>query len=165
DFLAEICVAWERAALQAEALGVRVVLVRIGLVLGPQGGALAKMVPPFKLWAGSVLGSGQQWMPWIHLDDLVALLLFAAENPAVRGPLNGVAPNPVTNREFTRVLGETLDVLTVLPAVPAWALNLLLGEFSKVLLASQRAVPSAAEHAGFSFRYPYLTAALREILS
>lgn len=165
DFLGEICIAWEREAAKAADLGVRVVMVRIGLVLGPAGGPLEKIVPPFKFWAGSCLGDGRQWMSWIHLDDLVDLLLFAAETPTLRGPVNGVAPNPVTNREFTRVLAEALGVPTLLPGVPAFALDVLVGEFGKVLLASQRIVPKAAEHAGFHFRFPHLSGALRDILA
>jgi uncharacterized protein (TIGR01777 family) len=163
-FLAEICVAWEQEAMKAAELGLRVAMPRIGIVLGPKGGALAKMLPPFKLWAGSPLGNGKQWMPWIHLDDLVSLLLFLAEQPALSGPFNATAPNPVTNREFTRVMAQSLGVPAILPGVPGFALHLMLGDFAEVLLASQRAVPSRAMEAGFAFEYPKLTDALRDIL-
>src|SRR5262245_58142324 len=109
DFLAEVCIAWEREAAAACEFGVRVVSIRIGVVLGEKGGALAKMLTPFYLGLGSPLGTGNQYMPWIHIDDLVELMLFAARETNISGPLNGVAPNPVTNREFTKVLGHVLS--------------------------------------------------------
>lgn len=165
DFLAQVCQEWEQAARAAEALGVRVASIRIGIVLGRGGGALARMLLPFRLGLGSPLGSGQQYMPWIHLDDLVRLFLFAAEQPDLRGPVNGVAPSPVTNREFTRVLARVLGRPAFLPAVPAFVLRLALGEFVEVLLASQRVRPAAALAAGFSFQHPELEAALRDVLA
>jgi uncharacterized protein (TIGR01777 family) len=143
DFLAEVCTLWEREALAARDLGIRVVLIRTGIVLGKNGGALAKMVTPFKLGLGSPLGTGNQYMPWIHIDDLVEEMLFATRQPHVSGPLNGASPHPVTNREFTKTLGRVLGRPTFLPAVPPFALKLLLGEFSQVLLASQRVLPRA----------------------
>src|SRR5947209_79860 len=114
DFLADVCVAWEKAANEAERLGMRVVLNRTGVVLG-RGGALEKMLKPFKLGIGGRLGNGRQWMPWIHLDDLVGLLLFAAERDAIRGPMNAVAPAPVTNREFTKALARAVHRPAILP--------------------------------------------------
>jgi uncharacterized protein (TIGR01777 family) len=165
DFLGEICISWEREAARAEALGIRVCMLRIGIVLGEGGGALAKMVPAFKSWAGSRLGSGEQWVPWIHLQDLVDLLLFVAERESLRGPINATAPQPVTNAEFTRLLSNQLGALTLLPPVPAFALKTMLGEFGAVLMASQRVVPKVALDAGFRFRYPTLEAALRDILT
>lgn len=159
DYLAEVCSAWEREALAATQLGLRVVNARIGIVLGPGGGALGKMLPIFKLGLGGRLASGQQWMPWIHLDDVVGLLLFAAEQEQATGPMNTVAPEPVSNREFTRVLAQTLRRPALFPA-PAFGLRLGLGEFAQVLLASQRVVPRAAERWGYRFRYPDLAGAL-----
>jgi uncharacterized protein (TIGR01777 family) len=145
-------------------VGLRVAMIRIGIVLGPGGGALAKMLTPFKLGIGSPLGSGRQYMPWVHIDDLVEMLLFAAREPGVQGPLNGVAPVPVTNREFTKTLGKALGRPTFMPSVPGFVLTTMLGEFAQVLLASQRVVPRAALGLGFSFKYPELEPALRDVL-
>jgi len=165
DFLAEVCAAWEAESQRAAEAGIRVVNPRIGIVLGRDGGALAKMVAPFKFGLGAPLGSGRQWMPWIHRDDLVRLLLLASENPRLHGPLNATAPTPVTNREFTATLGRELGRPTFLPALPRFALQAMVGEFAQVLLASQRVVPRAALAAGFEFRYPDLEPALRSILA
>lgn len=162
-FLADLCVDWEAEAMKATGLGMRVVMVRIGMVLGASGGALAKMLLPFKIGAGGRLGSGRQWMGWIHVDDLVGLFLFAAGTKGVSGPINGVAPVPVTNAEFTRTLGSVLRRPAAFPA-PASMLRLALGEFADVLLSSQRVLPAAAEMAGYTFRHPRLEGALREIL-
>jgi len=164
DYLAQVCQAWEQEALAARELGLRVVPVRIGIVLGPGGGALAKMLPPFYAGLGSPLGSGEQYMSWIHLDDLVELLLFAAREPALGGPTNGVAPGAVTNREFTRTLARVLGRPAFLPPMPGFVLKTLVGEFAEVLLASQRVVPRAAQSAGFTFRFSELEPALRDVL-
>lgn len=164
DFLAEVCLGWEREAAAARELGIRVVPVRIGIVLGEKGGALAKMLTPFKLGIGSPLGNGSQYMPWVHIDDLVELLLFAARELTLNSPLNGVAPHPVTNREFTKTLGCVLGRPTFMPAVPPIVLKLLIGDFGKVLLDSQRAIPQAALAAGFAFRFAELEPALRNVL-
>ncbi len=164
DFLASVCVEWECEALAARELGIRVVCLRSGVVLGPGGGALAKMLTPFKMGMGGALGSGNQYMPWVHIDDLVELMLFAAGNESVAGPLNGVAPNPVTNREFTKTLGRVLGRPTVMPAVPAFVLRTLVGDMAEMLLGSQRVVPRAALAAGFAFRFPDLEPALRDVL-
>ena len=164
DFLADVCSQWEREAEAARELGIRVVLVRIGVVIGEKGGALAKMLTPFSLGLGSPLGKGDQYMPWIHIDDLVEMMLFAAREPNVNGPLNGVAPRPVTNREFTKTLGRVLNRPTFMPALPPIALKIMFGEFGKILLDSQRAVPKAARSAGFTFRFPDLEPALRDVL-
>ena len=161
-FLPELCVAWEREAQAAEAFGLRVVRMRTGLVLHAHGGALVRMLPPFRMGVGGRLGSGRQWMSWIHLEDLAALFQLAVENP-VRGPLNGVAPNPVTNSDFTRELARALRRPAVFP-VPEFALRLLFGEMADVLLASQRVTPGAAEAAGFRFRFPQLAPALAGLL-
>jgi uncharacterized protein (TIGR01777 family) len=162
DFLAEVCQAWEAEAQRAASFGVRAVTPRIGLVLGRGGGALASMLTPFKLGLGGRLGSGRHWMPWIHLDDLVGLLLYAVNNQ-ISGPINAVGPAPVTNRQFTRALAAALQRPAILP-VPAFALRVMFGELASVLLASQRAVPHAAVSAGYRFRYTSLDDALGEIL-
>ena len=164
DFLAEVCVAWEREALAAAAHGVRVVTARTGIVLGAGGGALAKMLPPFKLGGGGNLGNGRQWMPWIHVADLARLYLHAAETASIVGPMNAVAPQPVRNAEFTKALGRQLHRPTFAPA-PYIALRLLFGEFAQVLFASQRVIPRVAIDTGFVFQYPEIAAALREILA
>lgn len=161
-FLPEVSLAWEREALAAEELGVRVVVIRTGIVLGNGGGALKKMLPPFRMGAGGVLGSGRQWMSWIHLDDLVSMMLWALENPACRGPLNGTAPYPVTNLEFTRKLGQALRRPTIFP-VPSLALRLLYGEMAEMLLEGQRVQPRAALDGGFDFRYTVLGDALASL--
>ncbi len=162
DFLADVCVDWEAAASEAKALGMRVVLSRTGVVLGREG-ALQKMMLPFKLGLGGPLGNGKQWMPWIHVDDLVGLLLHAASNPVVSGPMNGVAPQSVTNREFTRALAKALHRPALLP-VPYFGIRLALGEVAQVLFASQRVLPAVAQGAGYTFRYPEIHAALEQII-
>jgi uncharacterized protein (TIGR01777 family) len=162
DFLADVCVAWEKEASAAEALGMRVVRMRTGVVLDQRGGALAKMLPPFKLGLGGKLGSGRQWMSWIHLDDLAGLYTFALEN-AVSGPVNGVAPYPVPNADFTKKLAAALHRPALLP-VPPIGLKLMFGEMSEVLLASQRVQPRQAETAGYRFRFPQLDPALADLL-
>ena len=164
DFLAEVCLGWEREAQRAAELGIRVAMVRVGVVLGEKGGALAKMLTPFKIGMGSPLGNGRQYMSWIHIDDLVEEFLFAARESNVHGPLNGTAPGPVTNREFTKALGKALHRPTFMPPVPGFVLKTMLGDFSEVLLASQRVQPEAAQAAGFKFKYSNLEPALREIL-
>ena len=164
SFLADVCIRWEREAIAARELSIRVVPIRIGLVLGESGGALSKMLTPFRLGLGSPLGSGEQYMPWIHIDDLVEMMLFAAREPSVTGPLNGAAPHPVTNREFTKTLGRVIGRPTFLPAAPPFVLRTVLGEFADVLLASHRVVPRAALAAGFAFKFRELEPALRDVL-
>ena len=163
DFLAEVCIAWEKEALAAEEAGVRVVTARTGIVLGAGGGALGKMLTPFKLGAGGPLGNGRQWMPWIHVDDLARLYLHAADTDAVRGPMNAVAPNPVTNSEFTKALGRAVHRPAFMPA-PYFGLRLLFGEFAKVLFASQRVIPKVALETGFRFEFPEIGPALQQII-
>jgi uncharacterized protein (TIGR01777 family) len=145
-------------------LGVRVVTERTGIVLGAGGGALAKMLTPFKLGAGGPLGNGRQWMPWVHVSDLARLYLHAAEHESIRGPMNAVAPHPVRNSEFTKALGRQLRRPAFMPA-PYLGLRLLFGEFAQVLFASQRVVPQVALDTGFTFQYPDIAAALKEILA
>ncbi len=164
DYLAEICESWEREAQAAENFGVRVVNPRIGIVLGEKGGALGKMLLPFQLGVGSPLGSGKQMMPWIHIDDLVGLMLYAANHENVRGPVNATAPKPVSNTEFTHTLGKALGRPTFFPAVPGFVLNIALGEFARVLLASQNVVPTAIQAAGYQFQWPELLPALNNIV-
>lgn len=168
DFLGEVAEAWEQEALAAEALGIRVDRVRLGVVLGVpnQGGAgaLGKMLLPFKLGLGGRIGSGQQWMSWIHIHDLVLLIEYLLNQSTVRGVFNAVSPEPVTNAEFTHALGEALNRPTMIP-VPAFALRLALGEMSEIILNSQRAIPDAAIRAGFTFEYADIFEALKVILS
>jgi len=161
-FLPEVCVAWEKEAQAAMALGMRVVVIRIGVALDPRGGALGRMLLPFRLGAGGRLGSGRQWMSWIHLADLVEQFRFVVENP-VGGVWNGVAPVPVTNREFTRELARALRRPAFFP-VPPLSLKLMFGEMSQVLLESQRIAPRAAQAAGFRYRFPDLGPALADLL-
>jgi uncharacterized protein len=161
-FLPEVCVAWEREALAAEALGRRVARLRIGVVLDRRGGALARMLPPFRMGAGGRLGDGRQWMSWIHLDDLAGLFRFALENN-LAGPVNAVAPNPARNADFTRTLAGALHRPAFVP-VPGFALRLLFGEMAEVLLGSQRVHPKAAQSAGFRYRFPDLAPALKDLL-
>jgi uncharacterized protein (TIGR01777 family) len=163
DFLAHVVVDWEKAAQSAEAFGIRVVNLRFGVVLG-KGGALAKMLPPFKLGIGGRLGSGKQWTSWIHIDDAVNLILFAMENDQIRGAINAAAPHPVTNAEFTRELARVLHRPAIFP-VPPFALRLMFGEMADVVLASQRVLPAAAQAAGFEFRYSDLAPALANLLA
>jgi hypothetical protein len=162
DFLAGVCVAWENEAQAAETLGMRVVRVRTGIVLDARGGALPRMLPPFKMGVGGKLSSGRHWMSWIHLDDLAALFQFALAKP-LSGAVNGVAPNPVTNADFTRALAAAVHRPAIFP-VPGLALRLLFGEMGDILLASQRVAPKAAESAGFTFRFPQLAGALADVL-
>ena len=163
DFLGRVAAAWEEEAQAAEPLGVRVARLRIGMVVGPNGGALARMLPPFRLGVGGRLGSGRQWMSWIHIDDLVALIAFLMKESTVRGVFNATSPFPVTNREFTEALADAVHRPAILP-VPAFALRLIFGEMSEVLLGSQRAVPDAAQRAGFVFQHPDIFAALAQIV-
>jgi len=163
DFLGNVAAAWEREAMEAESLGVRVARIRIGMVLGPNGGALQKMLLPFKLGLGGPIGGGQQWMSWIHLADLTALIQFLLGESTVRGVFNAVSPHPVTNEEFTRALGEAVHRPAFIP-VPAFAVKLLVGDMAELILASQRAIPQAAERAGFTFRHPDVFGALTNVL-
>jgi uncharacterized protein (TIGR01777 family) len=160
-FLADVCRQWEAKADLAESLGLRVAKVRTGVVLGENGGALKPMLPAFKAFLGGRLASGAQWMPWIHLDDIVGIFQHAIEHP-VSGPLNGAAPGIVTNRKFTAQLAGALHRPAFLP-VPRFALHLLLGEMAEVTLASQRVLPVATLASGYTFRYPDLAAALASL--
>jgi len=164
-FLAETCVAWETAALAAEDAGIRVVHVRFGVVLSAQGGALAKMLPLFRLGLGGNLGDGRQWMPWLSLRDAVGILRYCLDNEGIRGPVNAVTPIPLTNAEFTRFLAETLQRPAMFPA-PAFALRLAFGAMAnETLLASVRVVPTKLIEAGYQFADPEMVPALRSMLS
>ena len=165
DFLAGVCAKWESEAAHAGGTGTRVACMRTGLVIERDGGALPRMLLPFRLGAGGPLGSGRQYMPWIHRDDWVALVRWAIDTPAALGPINATAPRPVTNQEFSRALGRALHRPAFMPA-PAFALRLALGEMADALLLSgQRAVPAKAEHLGFRFRYTLLDEALGAIFT
>lgn len=159
DFLARLCVDWERSAEKARPLGLRVVLLRTGIVLGPEGGVLGAMRLPFLLGLGGRLGSGRQYIPWIQLDDLLEMYLRALEDPAIDGAYNATAPTPVTNADFTRTLGRTLRRPTIVPA-PAFALRVALGQAASALLAGQRAVPARFLAVGFRFAHLDLAEAL-----
>ncbi|AIZ64566.1 epimerase [Hymenobacter sp. DG25B] len=160
DFLADVAHQWELAAEQAAALGVRTVISRIGIVLSDQGGALPSMARPVKLMAGAPLGSGQQFMSWIHLDDLCRLIIQMMEEGHWEGTYNAVAPNPVRNKEFTQMLAEVMHRPLVLPKVPEFGLKLMMGEMSEIVLASQRVSAEKIMHEGFTFEYPHLQEAL-----
>jgi uncharacterized protein (TIGR01777 family) len=161
-FLADVCREWEAQADLAEALGVRVVKLRLGVVLGRGGGAFAKMVTPFKAFVGGKLASGRQWMSWIHIDDVAGLIRHAI-NQSMTGVANATAPNPATNAQFTRELAGCLRRPAIFP-VPALAIKALYGEMSEVVLTSQRVLPKAAEAAGYRFHFPELRPALRDLL-
>jgi uncharacterized protein len=163
DFLAHVCRRWEDAATAAQASGVRVVLSRTGVVLGRDGGALAQMLPPFRLGLGGPIGSGKQYVPWVHLQDFVAFVAAALADDRYRGPVNGVAPQEATSREFAAALGRALHRPAILPA-PAFALRAIFGQAATVLLASQRVEPRALCDRGFTFAFPDLASALASII-
>jgi uncharacterized protein (TIGR01777 family) len=161
DFLARLCVDWEASATPAVQAGVRVVKPRFGVVLGKDGGALRKMLPPFRMFVGGPVGDGRQWVSWIHIADLTALVSFLLGKADAGGAFNATAPNPVRMREFARALGRALHRPSVLPA-PAFAVRLLLGEAADVLLKGQHVLPKRATAAGFSFAFPEIDGALRD---
>jgi uncharacterized protein (TIGR01777 family) len=163
DLLARVCVDWEQAARKAEALGVRVVVVRVGVVLDKAGGALAALLTPFKLFVGGPVGSGKQWMSWIHYEDIVGLILLSLDHVNAHGPLNGTAPQPVTNKEFSKALGRALHRPSFLPT-PVFALKLMLGEVADVVATGQRVAPKQALALGYQFKFPSIDAALGDIL-
>lgn len=160
DFLAEVCKAWEGASWQMRDLGLRTVIFRLGIVLSKKGGALPQIAKPVKMMAGAPLGSGKQYMSWIHIDDACRLFIGAVEETQFEGVYNAVAPHPVTNKEFTRELAEAMHRPLVLPKVPAFAINLMMGEMSEVVLASQRVSANKVLQTGFTFEYNYLEEAL-----
>ncbi|UUD63242.1 TIGR01777 family oxidoreductase [Pseudomonas seleniipraecipitans] len=164
DFAAQLCVAWEDTAQQAEALGIRVILLRTGLVLAKDGGILKRMVTPFRFGLGGRIGNGRQWMPWIHIADQIALIDFLLQQEQARGPYNACAPQPVRNAEFASELGHAVNRPAIVP-LPAFALRAGLGEMSLLLLGGQHAQPARALEAGFDFRFTHLDVALVDLLS
>lgn len=163
DFLAEVCIAWEKEAFMAEQKGARVAVMRFGVVLGKNGGALAKMTPAFKFLVGGPLGDGAHWFPWIHLDDLVAAVQFILANDDISGAVNFGSPNPVRNRTFAKTLGRVLQRPAFMPA-PAFIIKLVMGELGRSLLNSQRMIPAKLMATDFEFRYPELEKALEAII-
>ena len=163
DFLAEVCQAWESEAEKVKDAGVRLVILRLGIVLG-NGGALAKMIPPFQLFAGGPIGTGHQWFSWIHRDDLVTLILEAINRQDIEGVLNATAPNPVRMSQLCQTLGQTLNRPSWLP-VPGFALEVLLGEGAQVVLEGQQVLPKRTTSYGFDYQYPTVKQALEEILA
>ncbi|MCS6959197.1 MAG: TIGR01777 family oxidoreductase [Pseudanabaenaceae cyanobacterium SKYGB_i_bin29] len=161
-FLADVCADWEASADRATELGIRVVKIRIGIVLDRGGGALGRILPIFQLGLGGVIGSGDQWFSWIHREDLVRLILFAIDRGEVQGVLNGTAPQPVTNREFTEALAIQLQRTALLP-VPALALKVVFGEGASILLEGQKVLPRVTTERGFEFTYPTLENALAAV--
>jgi uncharacterized protein (TIGR01777 family) len=163
DFLARVSVDWEKEALQAADKGIRTIAMRFGVILGKNGGAMAKMIPAFKLFVGGSMGSGKQWFPWMHLDDLTAAILFIIENDRIKGPVNFCAPNQIQYRDLARTLGEVLKRPSVMPA-PAFMIRILMGEFGNVFLASQRTIPDKLLSHGFSFRYAQIKDAIQAVV-
>jgi uncharacterized protein (TIGR01777 family) len=161
DFLADVATQWERAAHQVQDIGIRTVVARIGVVLSTEGGALPQLARPVKLGAGVVLGSGRQYMSWIHIDDLCRMLIQMMEDDEWQGTYNAVSPNPVTNKEFTNMVADVLHRPLVLPKVPAFGLKLAMGEMSEIVLASQRVSAQKVLAQGFRFEYPELREALQ----
>ncbi|MFN3579568.1 MAG: TIGR01777 family oxidoreductase [Pseudomonas sp.] len=163
EYTNTLCDAWESAAKRAASHGIRVCQLRTGLVLAENGGFLQRLLLPFKLGLGGPIGSGSHYMPWVHLDDMVGLIMLLLNTPSCKGPFNATAPNPVTNREFARTLGKTLGRPAVLP-VPAFLLKGVLGEMSRLLLTGQNALPEKALAEGYTFRFEHLDAALADVL-
>ncbi|MHB8204061.1 MAG: TIGR01777 family oxidoreductase [Desulfomonilaceae bacterium] len=163
DFLAQLAVDWENEALKASNKGARVVITRFGVVLGRDGGALAQMIRPFKFFAGGPIGSGRQWMSWIHIIDLCRAALFAAENEEIRGPVNLCAPGPIRNGDLAKEIGKILGRPSFMPA-PGFIVNLAMGEFGSVILKGQRVVPGKLQKHGFSFIFPDIKSALSNLL-
>lgn len=161
----DLCYQWEQIALQAKMHGVRVATLRTGIVIGTKGGALAQMLLPFKYGLGGKMGSGKQWMSWIHIDDLIAIIIYIITHKHIEGAINATAPIPVTNREFTQTLGKTLHRPSLLP-IPALGLQLLFGEMAKVLLLQgQHVIPKKILDAGYEFQYSSISSALKQLLA
>ena len=163
DFLATVSMDWEKEAFLGEKRGARVAIMRFGVVLGKTGGALAKMIPAFKSFAGGPIGSGAQWFPWIHMDDLISAMMFIIENQDMKGPVNFCAPNPVRNRDFAKTLGKALGRPSFM-RTPSFMIRTLMGEMGTALLVSQRAVPDKLLKNGFEFQYPTVEKALHNLL-
>jgi uncharacterized protein (TIGR01777 family) len=163
DFLARIAVEWEGEALKAREKGARVVITRLGIVLGERGGALSQMIPLFKKYIGGPIGSGKQWFSWVHIKDLAEAFVFLLKHPEISGPVNVCSPNPMRNRHFAKALGRALHRPSFFPA-PALMVKLVLGEFGSVILEGQRVIPKKLLQSGFVFRYPDIEKALQNIL-
>ena len=165
SFSSHLCQLWEAEAKNIEALGIRTCYLRTGIVLGKNGGALAKMLPPFKMALGGPIGSGKQWMSWIHLEDIVGMIRFAIDNDTIKGPINGTAPQPVSNKEFSQTLGKVLKRPAIFP-MPAFVVKLLFGQMGEeLLLSGQKVIPEKLTQAGYQFKYPKLESALKDIVS
>lgn len=164
DFLAEVVIAWEKEANQFQSLGIRTVLMRIGVVLANTGGALEKIAQPIRYGAGAPLGSGDQFMSWVHIDDLCNMFLWAIQNESVEGPYNAVNPNPVTNREFTKAVAKILKKPLLLPNVPSFVLKLMLGEMSSIVLGGSVISDQKLRDNGFTHQYEQLSPALEDLL-
>lgn len=162
-FLADVCVKWEAATDSVEAMGVRRVIIRTGVVLDPEGGALPQMTLPFKFFAGGPLGSGRQWVPWIHYADEVEAIKFLIENEAAGGPVNLTAPHPVRNKELAQAIGRVMHRPAILPA-PGLALQAALGEMAEAVLEGQQVLPEALQRLGYPFKYPQIEPALKDLL-
>lgn len=164
SFSSQLCQKWEAVALKAEALGIRTCRLRTGIVLGKGGGALQKMLPPFKLGLGGKIGHGNQWMPWIHIDDLVGIIRYCIDHEEINGAVNGTAPNPVTNIVFTKTLGNVLNRLTLMP-MPAIVVKLMMGQMGEeLLLSGKKVVPKKITQQGYIFKYPKLEDALLNVV-
>ncbi len=164
DFLAKVCADWEKAAQPAMVHGVRVIHLRTGIVLDKSGGALKQMLTPFKMCAGGPVGSGKQWMSWIHIEDEVGLILFALDRAEITGPLNATAPNPVMNRDFAAALGKALGRPSFMPT-PGFMLRVMLGQAAEIITSGQKVLPTKALAAGYAFKFAELEAALRDLLA
>ena len=163
DYMAQVCVDWEKHALEAESHGIRVALVRVGVVLDKEGGALAKMWTPFKMFVGGKVSNGKQWMSWVHHEDIKGIFLHALDND-VSGPLNGVAPNPVRNKEFTKAFGKALGRPTIFP-IPRFMLRLMLGEVADVIATGQKVIPKRTQEVGYTYKFPHIAEALQDVVS
>ena len=163
DFLATVSIDWEKEAFLAEKKGARVAVMRFGVVLGKNGGALAKMIPAFKSFAGGPIGSGKQWFPWIHLEDLISAVTFIIKNQDIKGPVNFCAPNPVRNRDFAKALGRILGRPSFMRA-PSFMIRTLMGEMGSIVMSSQRVVPDKLLKNGFEFQYPDVEKALNNLI-
>lgn len=164
SFSSQLCQQWESAALQAQALGIRTCLLRTGIVLGKGGGALSKMLPPFKMGLGGTMGTGKHWMPWIHLDDLIGIILHCIHHDTLNGAINGTSPHPVSNQMFTKTLGKALHRPTLLP-MPAFVIKLLMGQMGEeLLLSGKKILPVKALNTGYNFKYLKLEDALLRVI-
>lgn len=163
DFLSQVCLDWEAAAAKVSEFGVRRVSTRLGIVMDPKEGALAQMLPPFQAFGGGPLGTGSQWFSWVHVEDVVGIILWALDNPQVEGTINATAPNPLRMADFCRTLGEVIRRPSWLP-VPKFALELLLGEAAQVLVEGQKVIPQKATQGGYTFLYPTAERALKNLL-